>query len=68
MDPVTKLILCVVFSSIGMGYFIYGKRETRLVAMIAGALLCAFPYCVSNIYLFLAVGILLILAPFMIRE
>ena len=39
----------VVAGAIGMGYFIYGKRQAKYVPMIAGMLLCVYPYFVESL-------------------
>jgi hypothetical protein len=55
------------FSSIGIGYFIYGKKQKRSVPLISGAVLCAYPYFVTNPFLFFGIGIVLAVAPYFIR-
>lgn len=68
MDDPTTLMLSVLFGAIGLGYFVYGKKQQKWVAMVAGALLCAFPYFVSNVWATIAIGMALCAAPFVIRE
>jgi hypothetical protein len=48
----------------GMAYFVYGKRQTKLVPMIAGGLLCVYPYFTDSIVWLCVVGGLLLVAPF----
>lgn len=67
MDSGTVLFLSVVFSAIGMGYFVYGKRQKKGIAMISGLLLCAYPYFISNAFLFFSIGIVLAALPFFIK-
>ncbi len=67
MDSSTSLFLSLMFGSVGVGYFIYGKRQSKFIAMIAGAALCGYPYFVSNIYVMLALGVFLIVLPFLVR-
>jgi hypothetical protein len=61
-----SLLVGVVAGAIGMGYFIYGKRQTRVVPMVAGALLCIYPYFMDSLLWLSLVGLLLIAAPFLI--
>ena len=68
MDPGTHLMLSVFFSSFGVGYFIYGKKQVKFMPMITGIILCMFPYFVSNPYLLGGVGIMLMALPFLIRD
>ena len=62
------LIFAVLFGSIGVGYFIYGKKQQRLVPLIAGVGLCAFPYFIHNLYAIVIVGTVLTAAPWLLRE
>jgi hypothetical protein len=56
----------VVAGAIGMGYFIYGKRQAKYVPMIAGVLLCIYPYFVESLLALSVIGLLLVAAPFLI--
>jgi hypothetical protein len=50
----------------GVAYFVYGKRQTKLTPMIAGVLLCIYPYFFESVVWLTVVGILLLAAPFVI--
>jgi hypothetical protein len=50
----------------GMAYFVYGKRQTKFSAMLAGVLLCIYPYFIESVLWLCVVGILLLIAPFVI--
>lgn len=52
----------------GMAYFIYGKRQQRLIFLFAGIALCVYPYLVSGWPLELLVGALLAASPFLVRD
>ncbi len=67
MDLSTSLFLSVLFGSVGIGYFIYGKRKNKSIPMLVGVALCSYPYFVSNIYVMLAIGVVLIVLPFLVR-
>ncbi|TAJ81305.1 hypothetical protein EPO44_17920 [bacterium] len=56
-----------LFGSIGLGYFIYGKKQQKMVPLIAGIALCAYPYFISNVYAMVVVGIILTAVPWLIR-
>jgi len=68
LDSGTHLMLSVMFGSFGIGYFIYGKKQTMFMPMITGIVLCVFPYFVSNPYLLGGIGIVLMALPFLIRD
>ena len=56
----------VVAGAIGMGYFIYGKRQAKYVPMIAGMLLCVYPYFVDSLLALALIGLGLVAAPFLL--
>lgn len=58
------LLSGVVFGSIGVGYFMYGRRQTRPAHLVCGAVLTIYPWFVSNLVALVAVGFALVAAPF----
>ena len=56
----------MIAGAFGVGYFIYGKKQQKLVPMIAGVLLCVYPYFTDNLLLLLAIGAGLLAAPFVV--
>jgi hypothetical protein len=67
-DPSLQLMLIVFLGALGTGYFVYGKKQAKASAMIAGIGLCAFPYFVPGLYAQLAVGVILLAVPFLFRD
>ncbi|HTM35032.1 MAG TPA: hypothetical protein VL263_27175 [Vicinamibacterales bacterium] len=59
-------ILAVFLGIIGTGYVMYGRRAQNPVALIAGVLLCVFPYFVDSLIWTLLIGAGLLAAPFFI--
>lgn len=57
----------IVFGSIGLGFFVYGKKQKVIIPMLSGIGLMVFPYFVSNIYIMILSGIALIALPFFIK-
>lgn len=53
----------VLFGSIGLGYFVYGKRQGAMLPLLCGVGLMAFPYFVTETWLVLLVGAALAAAP-----
>ena len=49
-----------------MAYFVYGKRQTKISAMISGVMLCIYPYFIDSLLWLCVVGVLLLIAPFVI--
>jgi hypothetical protein len=57
----------VIFGSIGMGYVIYGKKQRRGAALLSGFALIVLPYVVSNVFLLVMIGIVLMVMPYFVR-
>ncbi|RBW48540.1 hypothetical protein [Marinobacter sp. F3R11] len=53
----------LIFSSIGIGYFIYGRRQSNLVVRYCGIALILYPYLVTNTFALVALGIVIMLTP-----
>ena len=63
MDSSAALIWAVLFGAVGIGYFVYGKRQRRGIALVSGIALCVFPYFVSDAILIVLVGAPLMALP-----
>ena len=61
------LLLGVVFSSIGLGYFIYGKKQQQTMPLICGITLMTYPYFIENAVVLILIGIILCITPKFIR-
>lgn len=61
------LLWGVIFGSVGMGYIVYGRKQSNGVALVSGIVLCVFPYFVSNWILLVAAGVLLMSVPFLVK-
>ena len=57
----------MIFGSIGLGLFIYGKKQRAVVPLICGIALIVFPYFVSNVILLVGIGVLLVAIPYFLR-
>ena len=54
------LLASILIGTVGLGVFIYGKRQSRLPQMIAGIALMAYPYFVSNVLLMAGIAMALL--------
>jgi hypothetical protein len=63
---VNSLFVGLIAGVFGMAYFVYGKRQTKLSAMIAGVMLCIYPYFIDSLLWLCVVGVLLLIVPFVI--
>ena len=57
----------LLFGSIGVGFFMYGKKQKAVVPLACGLLLMAFPYFVSNTLLLVGIGVILMAVPYFVR-
>ncbi len=55
------------FGTIGMGYFVYGRKQANFMAMLAGVGLSVFPYFISSVWLSIITGIALLILPFVVK-
>jgi hypothetical protein len=63
----STLLWGLLFGSIGIGYFVYGRRQRAPVPLVCGLALLIFPYFVSNTILLVTLGIALIAIPRFVR-
>ncbi len=68
MGNTAALLWGVFFSSIGIGFFIYGKKQKASVPRACGLALMVYPFFVSNTMLLFGIGAVLTAIPFFIRR
>ncbi|MDD5392547.1 MAG: hypothetical protein PHE17_05970 [Thiothrix sp.] len=62
-----SLLWGLLFSSIGFGYFLYGKKQSSAVPLLCGLSLMIFPYFMTSNLLLVVIGSLLSATPYFIR-
>jgi hypothetical protein len=67
VENTAQLIWGLVFGSIGFGFFIYGRKQRAVVPLMTGIALFIFPYFISNIYMLVIVGSVLVALPYFVR-
>ena len=60
----SSLLFSMLFGSIGFGYFLYGKKQLRYAALLAGVVLMIYPYFVNNTYALVVIGLGLMAVPY----
>jgi hypothetical protein len=55
------------FGSVGLGFFIYGRKQRAVVPLVCGLMLMVFPYFVSNVMLLVGIGVVLVAIPYFLR-
>jgi hypothetical protein len=61
-----QLFVGLIAGVFGVAYFTYGKRAMKFTPMLAGVLLCVYPYFFDSLLWLAVVGVLLLAAPFVI--
>jgi hypothetical protein len=56
-----------MFGAVGLGYFVYGKKQERLTPLLCGIALMVYPYFVSDTFSIVLIGVVLIAVPFYVR-
>lgn len=67
-----NLLVMLIISAIGLGYFLYGQRRQEFVFIVIGVVLIIYPYIirpsyVRPIHIFIIIGLLLMAIPFVAR-
>ncbi|MFI4951849.1 MAG: hypothetical protein ACHP7M_01800 [Burkholderiales bacterium] len=61
-----SLFFGIVTGALGVGYIVYGRRQTKIAPLVAGVALCAYTYFIDSWVWLCVVGVLLLAAPFII--
>jgi hypothetical protein len=64
MDSVALILWGVLFSSIGLGFFIYGKKQNNLIVLLCGVALMIGPYFITNSYILVLLGVIIMAVPY----
>ena len=67
MNNPSILIWGVIFGSIGLGFFVYGKKQKAIIPLLSGIGLMVVPYIISNMYILILSGIVLVALPYIIK-
>ena len=68
MSDTATLLWGVIFGSVGLGFFIYGRKQQAIVPLAVGIALFVAPYVIPNLYLLLLVGVTLIVLPYFVNR
>ena len=67
MTSESELLWGVVFSSVGLGFFIYGKKQTMIIPLVCGVALMVYPYFMPNTVALVLAGLVLVAIPYFFR-
>ena len=61
------LFVGFILGTIGVAFFIYGRKQQRFVPLFSGIVLCIMPYILSNLAYLVALSVVLIILPFVFK-
>jgi hypothetical protein len=67
MQGTSLLLWGLLFGSIGIGFFTYGRKQRAVVPLLTGIALFVLPYLFSNVYLLVLAGAALVALPYFVR-
>ena len=67
MPGESALIWGMLFGSIGLGFFLYGKKQRAIVPLAVGIALSILPYFITNLTLLVLAGLVLMVIPYYVR-
>ena len=65
---VADLLWGVLFGSIGFAYFIYGRRQGKMIPLVCGVVLMVYPYFMPNIAVLVIIGAIFVAVPYFLRR
>lgn len=63
----SQLLWGLLFSSIGLGFFLYGKKQRAVVPLVCGLAMMIYPYFIPNVVALVAIGLVLTAVPYFFR-
>ena len=57
----------LLFSAMGMSFFIYGRKQERAVPLVCGIVLMVYPCCVPSTIWLVVIGLMLCAVPYFVR-
>ena len=67
MEDTSLFVWAMAFGTIGLGFFVYGKKQSAVVPLFSGIALMAFPYFIPNVYVLVIVGAALVALPYFVK-
>ena len=64
----SNILLSLFMSSIGVGYFLYGKKQVNVYALICGLALMGLPYLLEGAVITVLVGGVFVVVPWVAHK
>ncbi len=62
-----SIVWSVLFGAVGVGYFIYGRKQRRLVPFISGIALMVVPYFIDGAGTMVAICVAFMALPYFVQ-
>ena len=62
-----ELLWGLLVGSVGLGFFVYGKKQTKIVPFVCGIALMVYPYFMPNAVILVLTGLVLVAIPYFFR-
>jgi hypothetical protein len=62
-----SIIWGFIWGTIGLGFFIYGKKNKKIIPFVSGIVLMLLPYVVPNLIFLAIISIICIGLPYFVR-
>jgi predicted membrane protein len=63
MDSASIMVWSILFGGIGMGSFVYGRKQKAIISFCIGLLFFVFPYFMPSVIMLIFVGVVLVVIP-----
>jgi hypothetical protein len=67
VDSEASIVWSVLFGAVGVGYFIYGRKQNRVVPLLSGIGLMVVPYFIDGATMMVAICVALMALPYFVR-
>ena len=61
-----QILIGILTGALGTAYIVYGRRQTKMVPLLSGLMLCVYSYFIESWVWLCVVGVVLLAAPFFI--
>ncbi len=63
----STLVIGMLMSAIGASYFLYGRKQKHVIALLAGIMLCILPFAIDDPLWLGVSAVAALAAPFVVR-
>ena len=67
MSSEAAILWGLLFGSVGLGFFLYGRRQRKVVPLMCGVALMVYPYFMTSTVWLVLVGAVLVAVPYFVR-